>query len=360
MARAQLHYALVLDRDIHEASKVDATLLDPLVRVEGTIPGIANPFRVIREYQGPQGRYNEFFVIRNALGEERYRSAAHPIGLTGEAFEDRFVSTVHDVKFLDGEEHRAVFYVDGDEVGAIPLFLESGLGGDPYLAQEEAVTTALKRGTILWLEIEQPDQRKGFRRLPGGTHKQGVWYVLDDGLVYIVAGETEQQVPGLDTADEVTMTVRSKVTQSQIARVPATVAKVPADDERFDRIGASALSTRLNLPDGDAALERWRQRCTMYELTPRWRPAGTLHPDEVAAAEQQAAEDTPPDLPNEADPATSVPKEEEIHVDVQVDQELFDKLMAEGKSERVARAKAKAAYVRAEKARIREERAEAE
>jgi len=51
-------------------------------------------------------------------------------------------------------------------------------------------------------------------------------------------------------------------------------------------------------------------------------------------------------------------KEEEIHVEAEVDQSVFDQLIAEGKSERVARAKAKAAYVRAEKARIRAERAE--
>ena len=53
----------------------------------------------------------------------------------------------------------------------------------------------------------------------------------------------------------------------------------------------------------------------------------------------------------------AAPAEEEIHVEAQVDQEVFDQLIAEGKSERVARAKAKAAYVRAEKARIRAERA---
>jgi NADH-quinone oxidoreductase subunit I len=55
--------------------------------------------------------------------------------------------------------------------------------------------------------------------------------------------------------------------------------------------------------------------------------------------------------------AAAKPAEEDIHVEVQIDQEVFDKLVAEGKSERVARAKAKAAYVRAEKARIRAERA---
>jgi NADH-quinone oxidoreductase subunit I len=48
--------------------------------------------------------------------------------------------------------------------------------------------------------------------------------------------------------------------------------------------------------------------------------------------------------------------EDDIHVEAQIDQAVFDQLIAEGKSERVARAKAKAAYVRKEKARIRAER----
>jgi hypothetical protein len=50
------------------------------------------------------------------------------------------------------------------------------------------------------------------------------------------------------------------------------------------------------------------------------------------------------------------PAEEDIHVEVEVDQAVYDQLIAEGKSERIARAKAKAAFVRAEKARIRAER----
>ncbi|MDP9405067.1 MAG: hypothetical protein M3O86_00465, partial [Actinomycetota bacterium] len=49
--------------------------------------------------------------------------------------------------------------------------------------------------------------------------------------------------------------------------------------------------------------------------------------------------------------------EEDIHVEAQIDQQVFDELVAAGNSERVARAKAKAAYVRKEKARIRAERA---
>jgi NADH-quinone oxidoreductase subunit I len=51
--------------------------------------------------------------------------------------------------------------------------------------------------------------------------------------------------------------------------------------------------------------------------------------------------------------AKSAPKKAEVHVEGgQVDQEVYDALIAEGKSERIARSKAKAAWVRKEKARL--------
>ena len=56
MARADLHNALVLDRDIYEASKVDASLLDPVVRGDGGLPGTARPIAVVRDYQEAERR----------------------------------------------------------------------------------------------------------------------------------------------------------------------------------------------------------------------------------------------------------------------------------------------------------------
>ncbi len=51
--------------------------------------------------------------------------------------------------------------------------------------------------------------------------------------------------------------------------------------------------------------------------------------------------------------AKAAPKKAEIHVEGgQIDQDVYDKLIAEGKSERIARSKAKAAWVRKEKARL--------
>jgi NADH-quinone oxidoreductase subunit I len=68
-------------------------------------------------------------------------------------------------------------------------------------------------------------------------------------------------------------------------------------------------------------------------------------------AEQDAAEP-------QAEAAPAAPKAAEIEVEAgQIDQETYDALIAEGKTERMARAKAKAAYVRKERKRLAAEQA---
>jgi NADH-quinone oxidoreductase subunit I len=97
--------------------------------------------------------------------------------------------------------------------------------------------------------------------------------------------------------------------------------------------------------------------------TPKEISEGLAAARKAAEAAAAAATPTPTEVPAEAPakgerramPTTSQvgAKEADIHVEAQVDQEVFDRLIAEGTSERVARAKAKAQYVRKEKARIR-------
>ncbi len=349
MARADLHNALVLDREIYEASQFDPSLLDPVVRVEGSLPGTARPIAVVREYQGPQGGYLESFTLADHSGRELYTSGVRRIELRGEMFEDRFVTAVTGIRFADAEEHTITFFVDDDEVGSVPVFIEAGLGGDPYVALEQTVTKTLQKSTILWLEVPQPPDRRG---RPTPPVDQAAWFVLEKDKVYVFTGPTEQQIPGLTTAPEVKLKVRSKEVRSLIADVAAAVRVVPGDDPLFDRVARAGMARRLNLPDGDGALERWRTNCTLVELTPRFRPEGA----QIQAAGQPtpAAAEAAPEGDGAAAPAAAT--QEDIHVEAEIDQEVFDQLIAEGKSERVARAKAKAAFVRREKARIRAER----
>ena len=77
-----------------------------------------------------------------------------------------------------------------------------------------------------------------------------------------------------------------------------------------------------------------------------------------AASDQAAVEAAAPaaaadDAPAAAAPAVPAAADIEIDVEVEIDQETYDKLIAEGKSERMARAKAKAAFVRKAKAEAR-------
>ncbi|MGH3443107.1 MAG: NuoI/complex I 23 kDa subunit family protein, partial [Nitriliruptorales bacterium] len=76
----------------------------------------------------------------------------------------------------------------------------------------------------------------------------------------------------------------------------------------------------------------------------------------LEAAARQAQEHAPRQAATGAPQAAAAGApavEEEIEVEAEVDQETYDKLIAQGKPERVARARAKATFVRREKARIR-------
>ena len=84
---------------------------------------------------------------------------------------------------------------------------------------------------------------------------------------------------------------------------------------------------------------------------------------ELAAAKaEEAQQPAAPEAaaPAEAKAAPAAPAPAEVEVEAgQIDQETYDRLIAEGKTERVARAKAKAAWVKKEKARLRAEQEQA-
>jgi hypothetical protein len=223
---------------------------------------------VVRDYQGPQGDYVERFEILDPDGRTVWRSMNRRIGLTGEMFEDRFTTTVFDAEIRSGEEHQVVFFLHDEEVGSIPMFIEAGLGGDPKVAAAETFKKALQKGTIIWLSV--PGAPAGRRGQSAKAHDQAVWFVFDGGKVYVFDGPSEQDVPGLPDASQVEIIARSKDARSQVCRVPATVRVVPGDDPLFDRIGQMGMGRRLNLPDGEGALERWRRNCTLVELTPQF------------------------------------------------------------------------------------------
>ena len=66
---------------------------------------------------------------------------------------------------------------------------------------------------------------------------------------------------------------RSKEQQSLVAEVEASARVVPPSDPLYARVAPVLLPRRLNLRDGEAAVDRWRTECTLVELTPSAIPA---------------------------------------------------------------------------------------
>lgn len=269
MARADLHYALAVDLEILEAASVDPALLDPVVRVPSGLPGQAHPFTVLRDYQGPVGYYTERFEIVDAKGREVYRSGIRRINLRGEMFEDRITDTVSGLALSDPDEHQLRFFVDGDLLGQVPLFVESGLGGDPRLAAEETFKKAVGKGEIIWITVDSPATG---RRGKATSHTQPVWFLTQGGKIYVLTGPGEQDVDGLVSAAQVEVTARSKDLRSRVSRVPASVRVLPKDDPDWDKLAQAATPKRLNLPDKtfEDTVRRWRETCEIVELTPQF------------------------------------------------------------------------------------------
>lgn len=235
---------------------------DPVLVVLGELPAMSQPFQLDRVYKGPQGTVEEVILLLDHEDRVIWQRPGRFIELRGMMFEDLFRATVtEDIRIESTEPHSMVFLVDGEEAGRIPVFIEapqslraSGVSGD-------AADTALKKGSLMWLTIPQPK---------GGVATRPAWYVQQGKKLFVLKGPKEQELPGLESAGEVTITVKSKDIKATIAEAPADVRVLDNGSDEFTKIAELGMGTRLNLQDGEAALDRWRETCTLVELTPRW------------------------------------------------------------------------------------------
>jgi hypothetical protein len=250
----------VLSAVAYDVAHFDETgLADPAVRVLSELPGRTQPFHISRVYKGAQGRYEEVMAIADPSGTIIWESAPHLIRLRGEMYEDLFRRTVDDrIDITSAGEHTLVLYLDGSLVGRIPLFVDAPRSLAANGVTLDAVEVALKKGSIVWLRIPQQD---------GSELQRPAWFVQDGRTIYVIKGGSEQELPGLETAGRVVVTVKSKDVVATIAELPADV-RIVTDEAEFERIAALGMGTRLNLQDGSDALARWRSECTLVHLTP--------------------------------------------------------------------------------------------
>ncbi|MEX0952294.1 MAG: NADH-quinone oxidoreductase subunit I [Nitriliruptoraceae bacterium] len=140
------------------------------------------------------------------------------------------------------------------------------------------------------------------------------------------------------------------------------------DQATYDQLIAEGKSERMARAKAKAAWVRAEKQRILDEGSGGDAPAEDVTADASTEAGAEPAADgeaeSGDDATDAADdaaggdaPAAKVaPKKADVHVEGgQMDQATYDQLIAEGKSERMARAKAKAAWVRAEKQRILDE-----
>lgn len=256
MSRVKLMSAIAYDLASYESTDV----ADPIIQVLGELPGGSQPFGLSRVYKGSQGMYEEVVALAAPDQTVIWESRPRVVELRGEMFEDLLRTTVQDpIEITSSNEHTLVFYLNGQVAGQIPVFIDAPESVQSAGVFLDAAEVALKKGSICWLTIPQ----RGGKPL-----SRPAWYVQQGSKLFVLKGENEQQLPGLEHARAVTLTVKSKDVKATIGSVEADV-RVVTDDEEFERIAGMGLGTRLNLTDGQAALQRWKDQCTLVELTPR-------------------------------------------------------------------------------------------
>jgi hypothetical protein len=232
---------------------------DPVLKVPGEFPSRARPFAVNRVYKGAQGRYEESILVLDQHDVVVWQRPWRYIDLRGEMYEDLFRGEIgQEVEISSSAEHQLVFLIDGAEIGRIPLFVDASESVTAMGVVGDAAETALKKGSIVWLAITQPD---------GSTVTRPAWYVQQGRKLFVVKGGSEQELPNLEHNRRVDVTVKSKEIKATIGVMGADVRVIDNASDEFVTIATQGLGTRLNLRDGEAALQRWKGTCTMVELT---------------------------------------------------------------------------------------------
>lgn len=256
MSRVKLMSAMAFDTEAYDETLV----ADPVIRVIGELPASSRPFGIHRVYKGPQGVYEEVVALAAPDGTILWDSPPRYVELRGMMFEDLFRTQITErIEIADAGEHAVLFYLDGEIVGRIPVFIDAPLSARTAGVALEAAESALKKGSACWVTIPQ-------RR--GAPVQRAAWYVQQGSKLFFIKGGGEQELPGLEDAPTVTVTVKSKDIKAAIAELEADV-RVVDDPEEFERIATLGMGNRLNLKDGEAALQRWKDTCTIVEASLR-------------------------------------------------------------------------------------------
>jgi hypothetical protein len=140
------------------------------------------------------------------------------------------------------------------------------------------VAELAKKTSVCWLTYRAPYADRDL------THPAWhVWVDVDgEAALYVVSGGTEQPLPGIEAADRVEVTLRSKENGGRLVTWVAAASAVLPGDPHWEPATAALVSDRLNGPDLATAAEGWAATSRVTRLV----PTGELveQPGELSAA----------------------------------------------------------------------------
>lgn len=149
------------------------------------------------------------------------------------------------------------------------------------------IEEACRKPGVLWIAV-------------AGHEPQLAWYIWQQGCAYVLHGGGEQQLPGLESARTVLVTVRSGDTGGRLVTWPADCSRVDPASENWRQLAPLLVRSRLNSADGQAAVARWAHTSRLTRLTPAGEPVeqpGAMPPDGGHAAPRPTPATTTVPLP---------------------------------------------------------------
>jgi hypothetical protein len=268
MPNVTVHDFRVLDRVLAETDPdaADVVFLGPGGNT-------AYPFLTIRRISGPGGVYIDALDIVDADGKT-LGTWEREFELDGESKPRTIETELRDVTFPEPGSYTLQYSIFDDVIANFSFNVvrqdspAAGIVPGPLDA-------SLSKSTIAWLSFgdepvidpERPAAPVVVPRYIAGK-EWPIWYGYENGRLYVLVGEGEQQVPGLTSARTVRLIARSKDKRSEVADVECSIEVLPKD-ARWDELARDLLvGRRLNLKDGDAAPIRWKKDCEIVQLTP--------------------------------------------------------------------------------------------
>jgi hypothetical protein len=121
------------------------------------------------------------------------------------------------------------------------------------------VAEACKKSGMIWVYLPGSGPRAAWH----------VWHAGPDGeAAYVVSGDGEQDLPGIENVDRVLVTVRSKDKGGRLVTWLATAQQVEPGSAEWESAVPALIGNRLNARDGDAAAERWAASARVTRLRP--------------------------------------------------------------------------------------------